>query len=92
MGGEWGSVAFDMTRMVAIGAVIGFAATILALSLWERGSTTASAEPATPDAGTMITISPRLLRAMQIGPPAADVKGVYSPRPTSLDEGDAGAP
>ncbi|MDX2014280.1 MAG: hypothetical protein SFW67_29035 [Myxococcaceae bacterium] len=80
-----------MTRMVAIGAVIGFAATIIALSVWDRGSGSA-VEPLVPDAGPVTAVNPKLLRAMQLGPPATDVKGVYSPEPRSLDVGDAGAP
>jgi hypothetical protein len=84
-------VVAEMTRLVAIGAVIGFAATIIGLSLWDRGSM--SAEGPAPDAGSGLIINPRLMRGVQIGAPAVDSKVIYSPRPTSLTESsDAGPP
>ena len=77
-----------MTRMVAIGAVVGFAATIIVLSLWERSTAPTVITP--PDAGSLMLLNPKLRGALRIGPPAVDQKVIFSPRPTGFEGEDAG--
>lgn len=54
-----------MTRTVAIGAVIGFAATVIALALWDRGGNSGVViQPTVIDAGAIGgPVNPAAMRA-----------------------------
>lgn len=81
-----------MTRTVALGAVLGFAATVLVLAVWDRGGT--SGATASVDAGLPPLFIPSAL-GRATGAPLDRrvermlVRPTYEPAGSS---GDAGAP
>lgn len=78
-----------MTRTVALGAVIGFAVTVLALALWERSGSTASSSV---DAGVEgLFVNPKLERGLLAVPGDRRVqKVILAPLPSA--DADAGSP
>ncbi len=74
-----------MTRTVALGAVIGFAVTVLVLALWGRG---VSEKPPAPD--DTLFVDPRLQKAL-VGPRERRVERVII-APVLVDSPDGGAP
>lgn len=81
-----------MTRTVALGAIIGFAITIVVLALWERsGSGTPAASGAQVDAGALIFVNPKLERGLLAVPGERRVeKVILAPVPATPE--DAGSP
>lgn len=82
-----------MTRTVALGAIIGFAITIIALALWERSTPPASSSATTPtaDAGAPLFVNPKLQRALLTAPVERRVERVIL-APFPVADGDAGTP
>lgn len=80
-----------MTRTVALGAVIGFAITVLALALWERSATTsASAVDAGVTPGAEMFVDPRLQRGLNAMPMDRRVEKVMIA--PMIESADAGGP
>ncbi len=80
-----------MTRTVALGAVIGFAITVLALAVWERSATTsAPGVDAGVTPGAEIFVDPRLRRDLNAMPMERRVGRVLIAPMLELD--DAGVP
>ncbi|MBL8921859.1 MAG: hypothetical protein JNJ54_23580 [Myxococcaceae bacterium] len=81
-----------MTRTVALGALIGFAITIVALALWERGAPAASSSTAAAtDAGAPVFLNPTLQRGLLTAPVERRVERVIL-APLPMADADAGAP
>ena len=79
-----------MTRTVALGAIIGFAITIVVLALWERSGPSTPATPAV-DGGALIFVNPKLERGLLAVPGERRVeKVILAPMPAG--DADAGAP
>ncbi|MDP1914900.1 MAG: hypothetical protein Q8L14_01555 [Myxococcales bacterium] len=80
-----------MTRTVALGAVIGFAITVLVLALWERN---ASSSAAGVDAGVIpgaeMFVDPRLQKGLNAMPMDRRVERVMIA--PMIEMGDAGSP
>lgn len=81
-----------MTRTVALGAVIGFAITVIALAIWERGArTNAAAETVDAGAGVVEFVSPALQRGLTAMPHDRRVERVIV-APVLPAAADAGQP
>jgi acyl CoA:acetate/3-ketoacid CoA transferase len=80
-----------MTRTVALGAVIGFAITVLVLALWERSaSTSGPAVDAGVIPGAEMFVDPRLQRGLNAMPMDRRVEKVMIA--PMIELGDAGSP
>ena len=80
-----------MTRTVALGAVIGFAITVLALAVWERSATTsAPAVDAGVTPGAEVFVDTRLQRGLNPMPMERRVGRVLIAPMIEVD--DAGTP
>ncbi|MBE2252021.1 MAG: hypothetical protein IAE78_20970 [Myxococcus sp.] len=80
-----------MTRTVALGAVIGFAITVLALALWERSASTSSGGAVDAGPGAELFVNPTLMRGLNARPLDRRVEQVII-APSMLEPGDAGSP
>ena len=79
-----------MTRTVALGAIIGFAVTVLVLALWERGATSSAVVDAGVMPGAEMFVNPRLLRDLNAKPMDRRVEKVFIA--PMIEVGDAGSP
>lgn len=75
-----------MTRTVALGAVIGFAVTIVVMAIWERSASTGASAPTVVDAGVVLGIPLQVLpigRPLDIRPgpgPVAELPLIIDPQ------------
>lgn len=79
-----------MTRTVALGAVIGFAITVLVLALWERSASSSAAVDAGVTPGAEMFVDPRLQRGLNAMPMDRRVEKVMIA--PMIEMGDAGSP
>ena len=76
-----------MTRTVALGAVIGFAITVLVLALWERSASSSAAVDAGVMPGAEMFVDPRLQKGLNAMPMDRRVEKVMIAPMIEMGEG-----